>query len=558
MAAVTRLGSTCAMASERFLHFPSQIVGRQIDSVRLSGCMPHLVGLHRDMNKLAFRLKNPDLKKKTFQKRRTVVMLASRGDHGLQIVEDVIKSGKPMKKHLPFYVMLPADTVSAHNTLNHCKAIQAGLLALKTLGVDGVVMQVWWGIAEGDAPTNYDWSAYLSLVKLIQAAGLKVQASMCFHGCKYSKKKPAIALPSWVLKEGDNDPNIFFTDHAGNRYRDCLSLAIDDLPLFEGRSPLQMVSGVLQSFRATFSDYIGNTLVEISIGLGPDGELRYPSFPEGIWKFPGVGEFQCYDKYMVANLKQHSEEMGHPKWGLGGPHDAPSYCQWPHERGFFMDNGGSWSSPYGDFFLSWYTSQLLAHGDRMLSLASSIFKDDKVIIAGKLPAIHWWYKTKSHAAELTSGFYNVEGRDGYEAFVEMFAKNTSLINLPRMDVSDLEHPAEARCSPESIFLQIRRASHKYGVPVTGENSFPCCDTAAFKKILDNVHIQSSPELPMLTSFTFASMGASLFSPHNWRLFVNFFRSIDQCASMVDEMDVPLKDKKVASCSFSNVGQLVQV
>ena len=32
--------------------------------------------------------------------------------------------------------------------------------------------------------------------------------------------------------------------------------------------------------------------------MGPSGELRYPSYPEssGTWTFPGIGEFQCYDK----------------------------------------------------------------------------------------------------------------------------------------------------------------------------------------------------------------------------------------------------------------------
>jgi beta-amylase len=34
------------------------------------------------------------------------------------------------------------------------------------------------------------------------------------------------------------------------------------------------------------------------VGMGPAGELRYPSYPEsnGTWKFPGIGAFQCYDK----------------------------------------------------------------------------------------------------------------------------------------------------------------------------------------------------------------------------------------------------------------------
>lgn len=50
-----------------------------------------------------------------------------------------------------------------------------------------------------------------------------------------------------------------------------------------------------------------NLFQEIQVGMGPCGELRYPSYPEsnGTWKFPGIGEFQCYDKvnyYIVYAL----------------------------------------------------------------------------------------------------------------------------------------------------------------------------------------------------------------------------------------------------------------
>ena len=52
------------------------------------------------------------------------------------------------------------------------------------------------------------------------------------------------------------------------------------------------------------------------MGLGPAGELRYPSYPEGDgrWRFPGVGEFQCFDTYMLASLKSAAEAAGHPEW----------------------------------------------------------------------------------------------------------------------------------------------------------------------------------------------------------------------------------------------------
>ncbi len=36
---------------------------------------------------------------------------------------------------------------------------------------------------------------------------------------------------------------------------------------------------------------------------------------------PGVGGFQCYDKYMLASLKRHAVKSGHAEWGNGGPHD---------------------------------------------------------------------------------------------------------------------------------------------------------------------------------------------------------------------------------------------
>ena len=43
---------------------------------------------------------------------------------------------------------------------------------------------------------------------------------------------------------------------------------------------------------------------EIQVGMGPAGELRYPAYPErnGMWQFPGIGEFQCYDKVRLQLL----------------------------------------------------------------------------------------------------------------------------------------------------------------------------------------------------------------------------------------------------------------
>ena len=29
---------------------------------------------------------------------------------------------------------------------------------------------------------------------------------------------------------------------------------------------------------------------------------------------PGIGEFQCYDKYMMEDLKRHAEAVNEPEW----------------------------------------------------------------------------------------------------------------------------------------------------------------------------------------------------------------------------------------------------
>jgi hypothetical protein len=46
------------------------------------------------------------------------------------------------------------------------------------------------------------------------------------------------------------------------------------------------------------------SIQEIQVGMGPAGELRYPSYPEqnGTWRFPGIGAFQCYDKVFTFSF----------------------------------------------------------------------------------------------------------------------------------------------------------------------------------------------------------------------------------------------------------------
>ncbi|KAM2934224.1 hypothetical protein FF1_042071 [Malus domestica] len=102
---------------------------------------------------------------------------------------------------------------------------------------------------------------------------------------------------------------------------------------------------------------------EIEVGLGLCGELRYPYPERHGWKYPGIGEFQCYDRYLMKNLTQAAKARGHSFWARV-PDSAGSYNSQPHETGFFRD-GGDYDSYYGSFFLNWYSCVLIDHGDRV-------------------------------------------------------------------------------------------------------------------------------------------------------------------------------------------------
>ncbi|KAF5838957.1 glycoside hydrolase superfamily [Dunaliella salina] len=157
----------------------------------------------------------------------------------------------------------------------------------------------------------------------------------------------SITLPAWVLELGRHYPDIFYTDKAGSRSRECLTLGVDDVPVLHGRT----------------------------------------------------GQ-ECYDQSMLATLKA-SAEHAEPMWGLGGPHDAGQYKEWPQQCGFFTQKG-NWRSSYGRFFLQWYSEMLIRHALLVMGAASAAFSGTPVRLSARIPSCHWWSETDSHAAELTA------------------------------------------------------------------------------------------------------------------------------------------------------------
>jgi len=84
---------------------------------------------------------------------------------------------------VPVFVMLPLDTVTIGGNLNKPRAMNASLMALRSAGVEGVMVDAWWGLVEKDGPLKYNWEGYAELVQMVQKHGLKLQVVMSFHQC---------------------------------------------------------------------------------------------------------------------------------------------------------------------------------------------------------------------------------------------------------------------------------------------------------------------------------------------------------------------------------------
>ncbi|KAB8112923.1 hypothetical protein EE612_051728 [Oryza sativa] len=434
---------------------------------------------------------------------------------------------------VPVFVMMPLDTVSkCGSALNRRKAVAASLAALKSAGVEGIMVDVWWGIVESEGPGRYNFDGYMELMEMARKTGLKVQAVMSFHQCGGNVGDSVnIPLPRWVVEEMEKDNDLAYTDQWGRRNFEYISLGCDAMPVFKGRTPVECYTDFMRAFRDHFASFLGDTIVEIQVGMGPAGELRYPSYPEsnGTWRFPGIGAFQCNDRYMRSSLKAAAEARGKPEWGHGGPTDAGGYNNWPEDTVFFRGDCGGWSTEYGEFFLSWYSQMLLEHGERVLSGATSVFGDGAgAKISVKVAGIHWHYGTRSHAPELTAGYYNTRHRDGYLPIAHMLARHGAVLNFTCVEMRDHEQPQEAQCMPEALVRQVAAAARAAGVGLAGENALPRYDGTAHDQVVAAAADRAAED--RMVAFTYLRMGPDLFHPDNWRRFVAFVRRMSESGS----------------------------
>ncbi|XP_019155932.1 PREDICTED: beta-amylase 8-like [Ipomoea nil] len=401
--------------------------------------------------------------------------------------------------YVPVYVMLSSGIINNSCQLVDPSGVKHELQLLKSLNIDGVVVNCWWGIVEGREDQKYKWSRYRELFNIIRDMGLKLLVVMAFNAYGGNEFNVDICLPQWVLKIGKHSPEIFFTDRVGRCNTECLSWGIDKKRILEHRTGREVCYEFMRSFRAEFNDLFTEGLISaVEVGLGASGELKYPSFSErNGWRFPGIGEFQCYDKFLLSRLKNAAKKRGQPSWAMG-PENVGCYNSRPHQTRFFREQG-DYDSYYGRFFLQWYTQALIDHADIILSAATKAFDETPLVV--KIPGIHWWYLTSSHAAELTAGYYNTSNRDGYSPLFEVLKKHNATMKLvskeTQISPGDL---VEAYADPIGLCWQVLNGAWDKGVAIAGHNAPRGYDRETFMRLVETSKPRNDPERHHFTFF----------------------------------------------------------
>ncbi|KAL3509637.1 hypothetical protein ACH5RR_029038 [Cinchona calisaya] len=433
------------------------------------------------------------------------------------------------QNYVPLFVMLPLGVVNADNVFEDPDTFEQQLKKLKEIGVDGIMVDVWWGLIEGEGPKQYEWAAYRSLFELVVKIGLKIQAIMSFHECGGNVGDTVnIPIPKWVLEIGQTNPDIFYTNRSGNRDQEYLTLGVDNLPLFGGRTAVQIYSDYMKSFREAMCDILeAGYITDIEVGLGPAGEMRYPSYPQSQgWVFPGIGEFQCYDKYLKADYKAAAEKAGHPEWDV--PDNAGTYNDTPDKTEFFGANG-TYLTEEGKFFLTWYSDKLIEHGDQILHEANKVFIGSKTRLAAKVSGIHWWYKDKTHAAELTAGYYNLDDRDGYRPLARMLSRHYATLDFTCLEMRDSEQSETAKSGPQELVQQVLSGGWREGIDVAGENALSRYDSTAYNQMLLNVRPnglnKNDDDKHEMSALTYLRQSDELFTEANFKLFTSFVKKM---------------------------------
>lgn len=359
--------------------------------------------------------------------------------------------------------------------ITNFSAFDAQLNTLKNNGVKVVEVDMWWNHFEPSARNQFDWSYYNNVFTHIKNAGLLIEPIFSFHQCGGNVGDNCnFPIPSWVWSLGTQD-QMQYKSESG--YYDNEYVA----PWFSTADTLY--DEAFKSFAANMSSFKGS-FYKIDIGLGPAGELRYPSYNANDgWSYPGRGKFQAYsgpaktDFQNGMQTKYGTISAVNSAWGTNlASFSAIS----PPTDGDNFFTGGGYKSNYGVDFLTWYQSVLTKHLSTVLSKAHTDLDTFGAGLGAKIPGIHWQYNNPSvpHEAEDTAGFYN------YSTLIDQFKSSNVELAFTALEMNDVGTYPEYSM-PKTLVKQVATLCNQKGVPHSGENALSISnDTSKYTNIAE--------------------------------------------------------------------------
>ncbi|PIM99564.1 Beta-amylase [Handroanthus impetiginosus] len=80
--------------------------------------------------------------------------------------------------YVPVYVMLPLGVVNMKCELVDPDGLVKQLKILKSINVDGIMVDCWWGIVEAHAPQEYNWNGYKRLFQIVRELKMRLQVTL--------------------------------------------------------------------------------------------------------------------------------------------------------------------------------------------------------------------------------------------------------------------------------------------------------------------------------------------------------------------------------------------
>jgi beta-amylase len=140
----------------------------------------------------------------------------------------------------------------------------------------------------------------------------------------------------------------------------------------------------------------------------------------------------------------------------------------------------------------------------------------------QVAGIHWWYKDASHAAELTTGYWNIPGdRDIYGEIATLLAKNNATFDFTCLEMKDSEQPAECACGPFELVQQTKQSAINQHTSYSGENALQRYDQTAY----DTMKTQATALGKDIDALTYLRLTDDLMTGNNWNTFAQFVKEM---------------------------------